>query len=214
MPRVVRRNRDAEEYNNQLIPKDTLVVVGLTEVETSVQTQQRGKFKNRPYDQVKIGHEVLVGEYKGANWSSKYNNNTDRRSAAAADYDPDPYGNSRKWCVLCAAAGATESEDDLITPELDELQSWCEKVFIGKVVAVTVGTWSFKGNDIDPETGEPKKITIQTVKKVEPITDAIRKEFAAEITAFETQMSMSAKSADEGAFGDLGGDDPDEDLPF
>ena len=153
-----------------------------------------------------------MGDFAGANFTANINNNTDRQGMAATPYDPWPYGNSKKYCELCAALIEGCTLDDVLIPEEENLE-WYEQQFVGKVVAITVGTYTFKVDD-DENPGQKREITIQTVKSVEPITADIRTEFAEAITTFEATMAMQEAPAGQGTLGDLGDEPQDDEPPF
>lgn len=160
------RNTEAEKFTSTMIKKDTTLVVGVETVSVFVNTIPAGDFKGRNYDKYKLKLRVLEpGEYKDKTVTVSISARTERRTDGKGNVMVDNYGNSKGYAEFVRAIDNTVTDDDLPMPESDdEAKSWGES-WIGSVLNVTFGTYTFKDN----KTGED--VTMNTIKETFPVTE-------------------------------------------
>lgn len=192
------RNTEAETFKTTLIPKDSMLIVGIKGVDVFKNTIPSGDHKGREYDKYKTTLVVLeAGEFKGSTVKVSVSARTERRTDGAGNVVIDNYGNSGKYAELLKAIDPSIKDDALPMPESDEEakewgQTWC-----GNVLQVTFGVYTFKN-----DKGE--EIKINTLKEALPLTEDQIEALKADISIFKAEVA-----ADQGA-GAADSFDPDE----
>lgn len=160
------RNTEAEKLTGTTIKKDSTLVVGVESVSVFVNTIPSGDFKGRNYDKYKLKLRVIEpGEYKDKTVNVSISDRCERRTDGKGNVMVDTYGNSKSYAEFIRAIDNTVTDEDLPRPESDEeAKSWGES-WVGSILNVTFGTYTFK----DSKTNDD--IVINTIKETFPVTE-------------------------------------------
>ena len=179
------RNTQAEESAFVLIPKDTILAVGIEQADAYINTMNRGDHKGRVFDKYKMKFKILEqGEFFNKTVNASLSALIERRQSGS-DVETIAYGNSRKYCEMLKAINPKLSEEDMPSPESDDdIEIFADANFVGKTVYLKFGTYNFKGD-------EGEKITINTIKEVEPLTEEMLEVLKPNIVKWEAEMVAS-----------------------
>ncbi|MHA1662227.1 MAG: hypothetical protein ACTSXE_02565 [Candidatus Thorarchaeota archaeon] len=195
-----KRNTQAEESAFVLIPKDSLLAVGIEQADPYINTMNRGDHKGRVFDKYKLKLRILEqGDYYNKIVSVSLSALIERRQSGS-EVETIAYGNSRKYCEMLRAINPSLNEDDVPSPESDsDIDTFADIHFVGKVVYVKFGTYNFKGDD-------GNKVEINIIKETESLTDEMTEVLKPHIAKWEAQMTAS-RAGVTGAAGDFNPED-------
>lgn len=181
------RNTKAEDFKRILIPKDSTYVVGIESIDVFLNVNDKGDFKGRNCDKYKMVLRVLEpGDYFDARVKCSMSAQIERREGATG-VETIAYGNSKRYCQVIQAIDPSIEDEKIPSPESDDdIESFAERTFIGKIFHCTFGTYSWDAKVKDPKPGEPTKetITINTIKEGTPLGEEMEEAIKGHIDAW------------------------------
>lgn len=198
--KTTQRNTEAEQFQFVVIPKDTILPCGITEVEVHENILGRGPNKGRSYDKYKLRVQPLAGQFKGNNIGLSVSCNVERRYGVDG-VEIDPWGNSRRYVELLRGVGMQFADEAMPIPESEEEAKEFGNSLVGKSLVITFGTYTFKDD-------EGKDVTINTMKSAMAVTPEMRAELEASFAEWEAEAAAMRGG------GALGSSEDDDDIPF
>lgn len=195
-----KRNTQAEVSSFILIPKDSLLVVGIEQADAYINIMTRGDHKGRNNDKYKLRVRILEqGEFYNKSVNVSLSAMISRRQTGS-DVETIAYGNSRKYCEMLAAINPKIGEDNVPSPASDDdIQTFADEQFTGKVVLIKFGVYTFKSD-------EGKPIEINIIKEIEAVNEEMMEALKPNITKWHTEMT-AARAGVTGAADEFNPDD-------
>jgi len=174
-----KRNTEAEQRT--VIPKNTVLPVGITNVQTSIVEVTRGKNAGHMQDKYRIHGRVLAGEYEGMNVSGNVTANVER----GVDGSIVPWGNNKKYISFLHALGYEFDDENIPFPEDENELEEVGNGAVGEVVNITFGTFTFKAENGD-------SVTINTFADFSPLSEEQKTAMADRLSVFKASIALDS----------------------
>ena len=164
------RNTKAEDYSSVLVPKDSLYVVGIETVDAFINTNTKGDHKGRRHDKYKIKVRVLEpGDHFNQTVRMSFSAMIERIEGSTG-IETVPYGGSKRYCEIVQAINPSVEDAAVPSPNSDDdIESFAERTFVGKMFTCKFGTYSWETTD--KSTGLKVNPVINTIKEAMPVGD-------------------------------------------